>query len=195
MQKGPKTPEALLLLVFLFLLASTAFAPCPPARAEIIETLIRVQVAGEVRHPGVYTLPVCSRVADAIQLAGGLKKGATLSGLNLSARLQDGEAITVTRETPRPTVSPVAERRTKGRHRAAARENSKNREHREKEEVRLNSATVEELDTLPGIGPGLARDIVEYRESHGRFRSLEELREVQGIGAKRFQRLSGRLRL
>lgn len=180
-------PKTLLLLASMLFFSSAPLST--PARAEIIETLIRVQVAGEVRHPGVYTLPVCSRVADAIQLAGGLKQRATLSGLNLSARLHDGEAIMVTRETPKPAA--IATPRAVRKHRPPVRHSVS----RENKELRLNSATAEELDGLPGIGPGLARDIIQYRENHGGFRSIEELREVQGIGAKRFQRLSGRLRL
>ncbi|HEY9765109.1 MAG TPA: SLBB domain-containing protein [Chroococcales cyanobacterium] len=82
----------ILLGLFFFFLASF------PAEALIIETVIRVQVAGEVHRPGVYSLPVQSRVADAIQLAGGLKKGASLANLNLSSALRDGEAVAVPNE-------------------------------------------------------------------------------------------------
>jgi competence protein ComEA len=176
----------ILLGLFFFFLASF------PAEALIIETVIRVQVAGEVHRPGVYSLPVQSRVADAIQLAGGLKKGASLANLNLSSALRDGEAVAVPNEEK---VKLLKAEKTEKIEKSRKKKRPRNPAPSTKEGFSLNSATLVELDGLPGIGPGLARDILAYRESHGGFRSLEELKEVDGIGEKRFQKIVGRVKL
>ncbi|HBN09196.1 MAG TPA: DNA-binding protein [Cyanobacteria bacterium UBA8530] len=172
--------------LFLFFLAA-------PAEALIIETVIRVQVAGEVRRPGVYCLPVQSRVADAIQLAGGLKKGASLANLNLSSALRDGEAVAVLNEEKIKKAQKIE--KIEKTEKPGKKKKRRSPAPSTKECFSLNSATLAELDALPGIGPGLARDILAYREIHGGFRSLEELKEVDGIGEKRFNKLAARIKI
>lgn len=133
---------------------------------------IVVHVAGAVAEPGVVELPRGSRVTDAIEAAGGGVPEADLDRLNLAARLVDGQRVLVQKvgEPPAP-----AEPTTPGDDPAAA------------GPLNLNTATVEQLDdALPGIGPTLAAAIVSEREERGGFRSVNELRDVRGIGEKRF---------
>jgi competence protein ComEA len=131
-----------------------------------------VHVAGAVRRPGLYRIPQESRVAAAIKRAGGPLPKADLGGVNLAARLQDGQQIAV------PLAGAVASGNPEGAAGAAA-----------GLKPSLAAATVEQLDELDGIGPTLAQRIVEYRQAHGGFGSIEELGEVEGIGEKRLASL------
>jgi competence protein ComEA len=139
---------------------------------------IYVHVAGAVRRPGLLRLREGARVAVAVDRAGGPLRQADLSGVNLAARLEDGQQVIVPRReaTPRvagsPTVAGVPSPGSAGA-----------------PKLSLGAVTVEQLDELDGIGPTLAQRIVEYRTEHGGFRSLGELREVEGIGEKRFASL------
>ncbi|MFF9502004.1 helix-hairpin-helix domain-containing protein [Streptomyces sp. NPDC014656] len=131
-------------------------------------TKVVVDVGGKVRRPGVLTLPAGSRVADALRAAGGVREGADLTGLNRARVLFDGEQVLVGvpgapsggGAGPGPGGSGVP--------------------------LSLNTATAEQFDGLPGVGPVLARRLVDHRTEHGGFRAVEELREVDGIGEKRF---------
>lgn len=177
-----------LIALCLFWLASL------PAGAQqaVSEFHVRVQVQGAVKHPGVYRLPAGSRVAELVAKAGGPRPDARLSGLNLARRLADGELCYVpsTKEaaTPAPAWPPSAAapgRAPQARQvaRPASRPAFSGR-------VNLNTATAAQLDTLPGVGPGLAAAILKLRHRMGgRFRSIEDLREVPGVGPKRFNRL------
>jgi competence protein ComEA len=129
-----------------------------------------VDVAGDVRRPGLVRLPAGSRVADAIAAAGGLRPGATTEGLNLARRLTDGEQVLV---GAAPSGAPAA----------AASPGL----------VNLNTATAEDLDALPGVGPVLAERIVAWRDAHGPFASVDQLREVSGIGERKFADLRDRV--
>jgi competence protein ComEA len=133
---------------------------------------VYVHVAGRVRRPGLYRLPSGSRVATALDRAGGAAHHADLTKVNLAARVEDGQQIVV----PELGAAPVAAGATAGGGSAGAK-------------VSLASATAEQLDALDGIGPTLAKRIVSYRDSHGGFRSVGQLRDVEGIGEKRFEAL------
>ena len=130
-----------------------------------------VHVAGAVRRPGLYRVSEGARVAGAIERAGGPARRAELSAVNLAAPIEDGQQIVV----PGPGARPAA-----GREGGAAGEGAK---------ISLASATVEQLDQLDGIGPTLAKRIVGHRDEHGGFRSVDELKQVEGIGEKRFEAL------
>ncbi|MFF4171200.1 ComEA family DNA-binding protein [Streptomyces sp. NPDC001744] len=131
-----------------------------------------VDVGGRVRRPGVLTLPAGSRVADALRAAGGVEPGADLTGVNRARVLSDGEQVLV--GVPGAGAGgPVPGADGTGGGGPGV-------------PVSLNTATVEQLDTLPGVGPVLARHIVAHRTQHGGFRSVGELREVNGIGERRF---------
>jgi competence protein ComEA len=141
-----------------------------------------VDVSGKVRSPGLRRLPAGSRVEDALRAAGGVRPGANTEGLNRARLLVDGEQIVV--GAPASVAGPVtgggsSATGTGGSASGAA----------PSAPVSLNTATVDQLDTLPGVGPVLARHIIDYRTQHGGFRSVDELREVNGIGDRRFSDL------
>ncbi|WP_190413248.1 ComEA family DNA-binding protein [Streptomyces venezuelae] len=136
-----------------------------------------VDVGGKVRRPGVLTLPAGSRVADALRAAGGVKPGADLTGLNRARVLFDGEQVLV--GLPGAPVGAPGGASGAGAGSGAGGGGPG-------VPLSLNTATVEQLDTLPGVGPVLARHIVDHRTERGGFRSVGELREVNGIGERRF---------
>jgi competence protein ComEA len=150
----------------------------PTPSAEVV-----VHVSGAVKRAGVYRLAPDSRVADAIEQAGGATEHADLDALNLAEPLQDGQKIHVPRkgEVSAPTVASVPPSRTpRGTPQAAATATTQF-------PINLNTATAEQLEAIPGIGPVLAQRIIEYRQTHGRFQSVDELLEVRGIGPKRLE--------
>ncbi|MFD8377548.1 helix-hairpin-helix domain-containing protein [Streptomyces sp. NPDC059679] len=157
---------------------ASALAPSPGAgpTAGPGPGSVVVDVSGKVRDPGVHRLRSGSRVADALKAAGGTRPGADLSGLNRARVLADGEQIVVGTPPALPPTGggPAVTAESGGAGPAPA------------GPVSLNSATVDQLDTLPGVGPVLARHILDYRTQHGGFRSVDELREVNGIGDRRF---------
>ena len=156
--------------------AQPARASAPGAAAPA--ATLYVHVAGRVRRPGLYRLPPDARVAAAIERAGGPARHADLAKVNLAARIEDGQQDVVPRVGSGPAAGAAAasgEAAGAGASAAA--------------KLSLGSATVEQLDGLDGIGPKLAKRIVQYREAHGGFRSLGQLRDVEGIGEKRFQSL------
>ncbi|MEU1373195.1 ComEA family DNA-binding protein [Streptomyces triculaminicus] len=137
--------------------------------------MVVVDVAGKVPHPGVRRLPAGSRVADALAAAGGARPGADTTGLNRARLLMDGEQILVGATAPgQPAAPPAPPGAPAGAGAAAG------------GPLSLNSATLEQLDGLPGVGPVLAQHILDYRTRHGGFRSVADLRHVDGIGARRF---------
>ncbi|MFF9014874.1 helix-hairpin-helix domain-containing protein [Streptomyces sp. NPDC014870] len=140
-----------------------------------------VDVSGKVRRPGVLTLPAGSRVADALRAAGGARPGTDLTGLNRARVLSDGEQVAVG-VTPPVVIGGAPGTGGGGGAGAAAGTRAA--------PLSLNTATVEQLDTLPGVGPVLAQHIVDHRAEHGGFRSVAELREVNGIGERRFADLA-----
>jgi competence protein ComEA len=141
-----------------------------PAHAASMRQLV-VDVAGAVRRPGLYRLEPGARVADAVAAAGGATRRANVDAVNLAAPLADGLQVVV---PPRGAASAAAG----GTPSPAA-------------PVDLNSASVEQLDALPGIGPSTAQKIVDFRQAHGAFHSVDELDAVPGIGAGRIAQLKG----
>jgi competence protein ComEA len=133
-----------------------------------------VAVAGKVRRPGLVRLPAGARVADALAAAGGVLPGTDVVLLNLARKVTDGELILVG-VTPPPGVDGASAAGP-----AAGAAGGK---------VNLNTATLTQLDTLPGVGPVLAQRILDHREQHGGFRSVGDLRQVDVIGDARFEQL------
>ena len=145
---------------------------------------IYVHVAGAVRHPGLERLPTGSRVAEAVDRAGGPLPRADLAGVNLAAKLEDGQQVIVPVRgaavgAAGPGSAPAGSAPPGGGPPGSA----------GVPKLSLGAATIEQLDQLDGIGPTLAQRILEYRTAHGGFRSVGELREVEGIGEKRFATL------
>jgi len=143
----------------------------PPARPP----LLVVDVAGAVRRPGLYRLARGSRVADAVAKAGGAGAKAAMDGVNLAAPLADGEQVVVPSRVPGGGAAPAA-----GPSSAAT-----------SGPVSLSTATAEQLDALPGIGPVTAQKIVDYRTAHGAFQSVDELDAISGIGPAKLDQLRG----
>ena len=147
-----------------------AASASPTAGPTSASTLV-VHVAGAVRRPGLVQLRAGARVADAVAAAGGAARNAELASVNLARPVVDGEQLVVLARGEGPAVAmpPAAG----GPASSGA-------------PIDLNSATLEQLDTLPGVGPVLAQRILDWRAEHGRFGSTDELREVSGIGEATF---------
>jgi competence protein ComEA len=139
-----------------------------------VRPVLVVHVVGEVRRPGLYRLRDGARIADAIHRAGGAARGADLAGVNLAAPLVDGIQILVPSRAAPGTAgtgeAPNGEGAVGGT-------------------LSLSSATVQELDELPGVGPITAQKIVDYRAEHGPFASVDDLDAVPGIGPTRIEQL------
>ncbi|MFD5874259.1 helix-hairpin-helix domain-containing protein [Streptomyces sp. NPDC060322] len=136
---------------------------------------IVVDVSGKVRRPGIQHLPAGSRVADALRAAGGVREGADVSMLNRARVLTDGEQVAVGLPGAPPPGAGTGAVGGPGAGQAGT-----------AAPLSLGTATVEQLETLPGVGPVLAQHIIDYRTEHGGYRSVDELREVDGIGDRRF---------
>ncbi|MEV6791329.1 ComEA family DNA-binding protein [Streptomyces sp. NPDC051320] len=151
----------------------------PSASATRAAARIVVDVSGKVRQPGIRQLPAGSRVADALRAAGGVKDGEDTAGLNRARVLTDGEQVVVGGPPAQQGTAAQGAGNGAPAGGAAAPVGP----------VSLNTATVDQLDTLPGVGPVLAQHIIDYRTQHGGFSSVDELREVNGIGDRRFSDL------
>jgi competence protein ComEA len=151
-----------------------ARAPDPAAGVRLVRAEPRpalvVHVVGAVRRPGLYRLKEGARVADAVARAGGARPKADLALVNLAAPVADGQQVIVPGRAPTGQAPPAAGGNPSG-------------------PVSLSSATVEQLDELPGVGPVTAQKIVEFRERHGAFGSIEELDAIPGIGPARLEEL------
>lgn len=152
--------------------------------------LIFVHVLGAVRHPGLFELHDGARVMDAVAAAGGLTETADPAGVNLARLVGDGEQLYVPQRGEAqpgapPGASPGAPLNGAGTGGAGAPAGP----------LDLNTATVADLDTLPRIGPALAQRIIDYREANGRFRSVDDLRSITGIGEKTFDGLKDLVRV
>ena len=148
---------------------------------------VTVHVAGAVQRPGVYRLAAGARVDDALRSAGGSRKRADLTAVNLAAKLEDGRQVIVPERvaaaaTAAPTSGASASPAAGSAVAAGAGAPGA--------PINLNTATLEQLDTLDGVGPGIAQRILDYREQHGGFSRVEEIGEVPGIGAKRLATLT-----
>jgi competence protein ComEA len=157
--------------------AAPAVTPLPaPARARpAAAKLLVIDVAGAVRHSGLYRLRAGSRIDDAIAAAGGATRKAQLDSVNLAAPVADGEQVIVPERGA--AGSSAATSTAAGSSPSAP--------------LDLNSATLEELENLPGIGPVTAQKILDYRQAHGAFHSVAELEGVPGIGPAHMAQLKG----
>ena len=155
-------------------------------RGEIV-----VYVSGLVEHPGVIKLPAGSRVLDAVNAAGGLLFGAEVSKLNLAQSLRDGMQIHV-------PGTPAVKNDGLSPHYQVAAGTGKNStvpsgSVAPSDKININAATAAELDKLPGVGPAMAKRIVEWRQANGPFQSGEDLKQVKGIGDAKYQKLKDRI--
>ncbi|MCB4950830.1 helix-hairpin-helix domain-containing protein [Streptococcus mutans] len=148
------------------------------------KSTITVDIKGAVKHEGVYTLPIDSRIDDVIEKAGGFSEKADRKSVNLAQKLQDetviyvaaiGENISVIRDSQEGKTSQADKANTK--------------ETSVKGKVNLNTATLADLQTISGIGEKKAQDILDYREANGGFKSVDDLKNISGIGDKTFEKL------
>ncbi|GAA3169940.1 hypothetical protein GCM10010486_41370 [Nonomuraea roseoviolacea subsp. carminata] len=137
---------------------------------------VTVHITGKVRKPGMYTLPMGARVADAVKAAGGVRQPAAASTVNLARRLIDGEQITVGAPgVGNPQAPPLTDPATTV--------------------LDLNTATPDQLEQLPGVGEVLAARIADFRTTHGGFTSVTQLQEIPGIGTKKYEELKDKVRI
>ncbi len=148
---------------------------------------VTVHVAGAVQRPGVYRLAAGARVNDALRSAGGPRGPADLTAVNLAAKLEDGRQVIV---PERAAAIAAASAGGGGGSTVAGAGAGAPGPAAPGTPINLNTATLEQLDTLDGVGPGIAQRILDYREQHGGFSRVEEIGEVPGIGAKRLATLS-----
>jgi competence protein ComEA len=159
----------------------------PPGRAQPAPVKVEraggaaavVHVVGAVRRPGVYRLPAWARLARALRRAGGATPRADLQGVNLAAKVSDGQQVIVPARVAGASGTAVAAG-------AAAAPG---------QPVSLNNATVDQLDELDGVGPVTAQKILDYRKEHGGFGSVDDLKQIGGIGPKRFETLKEKVRM
>ena len=141
---------------------------------------ITIHITGEVKYPGVVVLKNGDRIVDAIEAAGGETEEADLNKLNLAYMLNDGEKIYVTNKNDLENNGEVLENEL-----SEGKENI----------VNINTATAEELTELPGIGGATANKIIEYRKQNGKFQTIEELKNVAGIGNSKFENIKDKIKV
>ncbi len=145
--------------------------------SELPTRMVYIDVAGKVKTPGVYQLPEGSRVIDAIEIAGGVRRGVDTSHINLARKLVDGEQVLITSKKFQ-AITPSSGRKSifTGK-------------------VSINSGTKAQFDSLPGIGPVLAQRILDHRSKNGPFSQISDIQNVSGIGASIFAQIAERLTL
>ncbi|WP_125152586.1 helix-hairpin-helix domain-containing protein [Clostridium rectalis] len=134
--------------------------------------IITIYINGEVKSPGVYDLPIDSRVKDALKIAGGFTKNADTSTLNLAQILKDEEHIYIDKTEKEQTTSNIKTKDSK---------------------VNINKASKDELKTIPGVGDITADNIINYREEKGRFNSIDDIKKVDRIGEKTFEKIKSKI--
>lgn len=169
-------------------MAAPASAIPARGRPRAAKRLIWVDVAGAVARPGLYSLPAGARVAAAITKAGGARPRANRAAVNLAAKLVDGQQVFV---PPHGAGAPAAAGAAAGGSPGSGSASGSAAPGGASggTQISLSSASQAELEQLDGIGPALAQRIIQYREQHGGFRSIDELQQVSGIGDKRFEAL------
>lgn len=190
-----KTWQAILLGVFFGLLAGAVIwisaskprgqpisLPPPPTQAPII-----IHVTGAVNSPGVYSLPTGSRVEDAVKAAGGFLSSTNVDAVNLAAHVTDGQKIDI------PAIIPTT---SNGGTPIAGLPNIEQKQSTLGPKIiNINTASIEELDSLPGIGPSKAASIADYRQKHGPFSKIDEIMDVPGIGPSIFESIKEMIRV
>ncbi|AEB99969.1 ComEA family DNA-binding protein [Selenomonas sputigena] len=157
----------------------------PQGEALVKESEIVVYVAGAVNHPGVVQLAEGARAKDAVDACGGFLPTADTNGVNLAQKLKDGMQVTVPEKSPQGMAVQGA---AGGVQAGAARPLPEGM-------VNINTADEKELDKLPGIGPAMAKRIIEYRTENGAFQSPEEIKRVKGIGDAKYEKMKDKIAL
>lgn len=168
-----------------FAKSGTEEMPAVPAAAEQAAQakLLKVYVSGAVQRPGIYDLPAGSRATDAVAKAGGFTELANMEKVNLAKKLKDGSQVNV------PSLSAA---RRKLLQKSGETTTVKTADTAVPEKVNINTADLEQLDTLPGVGRATAQKIIDYRSSHP-FTKIEDLKQVSGIGEGKFAQMQDRV--
>lgn len=151
---------------------------------------IIVHITGAIKKEGVYKLEENSRITDLVNLAGGLKEDANMSKINLASKLEDGMKINI------PSINDPNQNNEINQNNIDINNNiieDNKTNNKLKSKININTATKEELDTLPGIGEATAEKIIEYRKKNGKFSNIEELKEVSGIGDSKFENIKNNI--
>lgn len=151
-------------------------------------TKIVVYVAGEVVNPGVYEMEQNDRITDAIKQAGGLKNDANIKNINLAVTLEDGMKVYIPSVKEDDLNSSILDGEFESNDNINN-NNSKNTKMLNNSKININIATQAQLELLPGIGPSTANKIVAYRSEHGKFKSIEDIKNVSGIGNSKFDKI------
>lgn len=163
---------------------------------------IMVYITGEVKNPGTYELVESSRIKDVIEEAGGLKETADITDINLATILQDEDKITIPskeenkqekQNTEKIQSNKQSKTTEKSQNTTSISTNATGKNQNTK--VNINTATQTELETLPGIGPSIASKIVSYRKENGKFKSIEEIKKVSGIGESKYANIKGLIKV
>lgn len=187
------------------------------AKAEVnnnfINTMATVHITGAVNKPGIYKVPTGMRLVDVLSKAGGLKKEAYVSDLNLTQAISDGTTIHIAnkqevQKTVLKTNMQISSNNTKNhvkkpinyknakvekKHKNQSKNNNKNINSNVL--ININKASEEELSSLPGVGEKLAKNIIIYRAKHGGFKSIDELKNIERVGDKKFNKLKNRVKI
>ncbi len=150
------------------------------------ESTIMIHITGEVNNPGIIELQEESRIADAIEVAGGVTENADLNEVNLAFVLSDGQKIYIPNKNEKELDQEKAYITSESGNNVIVKDKI---EGGKKQKVNINEAKQEDFEQLPGIGPSIAKKIVEYREQNGKFTSIDELQEVKGIGKAKFENI------
>lgn len=169
--------------------------PRPSGSPQPADTTAVVSVVGLVNKPGLVTLQPGARIADAVQAAGGTLDGADLVGLNMAQRVADGQQIVVGLAPPNGEPAALGSGVTPSTRGPATATSSAPGSGPASGPIDLNTATVEQLDALPGIGPVMAAAIVAWRDANGKFTSVDQLSDVDGIGPARLEKLRSLVRV
>lgn len=149
------------------------------------DTII-VHITGEVKEPGIKELPDEARIADAIEAAGGVTENADLDEVNLAFVLSDGQKIYIPNKNEKEISGEIVYITAGSGNNVIVEDKV---ERGKKQKVNINEAKQEDFEQLPGIGPSIAKKIIEYREQNGKFTSIDELQEVKGIGEAKFENI------
>lgn len=189
---------SIILISFFSVQSSNAFAANNNSTG-LINVLANVQISGAINKPGIYKIPNGTRLVDLISKAGGLRKDAMLNGINMTIPVSDGSTFYIASKTEAPKVEVKKPEPLKNDKVVTQPKNTvvnKKVENKPASKprkvstlVNVNTATEEELNSLPGIGDKLAKDIIKFRNKNGRFRDLSDLSNINGIGEKKLAKI------
>ena len=155
------------------------------------ENKIIIYITGAIKKEGVYELKENSRISDAIEIAGGLTENANIENINLAYTLEDGVKIhiPIKEESKNSQETTYINKNTEGIETTNIEKSSSNLANTTKEKVNINTATQTQLETLPGIGPSTAQKIINYRKENGKYKTIEDIKKVSGIGESKYNKI------